>query len=212
MYTSFPITSQLFGPSLKNLFTGFILLSTYIATVSSRLSKMMHHQEHSPQAKQNLLRFLRIYILTCTIESSVKYFQDLEVHLYKKRNGRLTSSLVYPKALLNQWKCEQCTNKKMFEPVCHNRNCSIGFLPVYISRGCCWICQLCYPGFVKSNEGQHLCSKCPTNTIRKKTPNQMVKIPISVFYYQWFPTTYSYCIVRNRNCLHFLLSGSVSVL
>ena len=65
------------------------------------------HQDDTPtrtilQGKQNLLRFYRFYILVYTLESSIKYFQDLEVHLYERRNGRLNSRLVYPKALLNQ--------------------------------------------------------------------------------------------------------------
>ena len=53
MYTGFPINSQLFGPSLKNLFTEFMLLSTYLATVLSRLcTKMMHQQEQSYKASK----------------------------------------------------------------------------------------------------------------------------------------------------------------
>ena len=130
------------------------------------------------QGKQNPLNFLRLYIMLYKLPSSIKYFQDLEVHLYQRRNGKQDSSFVYSNF---QWKCERCTNKTMFKQVCHNRNCFVGFFPVYISRGCCWICQLCYPGFVKSKEGMHDCSKCPTNSIPNKNKTKCLK-----FQYQYF--------------------------
>ena len=128
--------------------------------------------------KQYSLRFLRIHMLYYILDASVKYFQDLEVHLYERRNGRQFSRLVYSKF---QWKCEQCTNRKMFEQVCHNKNCSSGFFPVYISRGCCWICQLCYPGFVKSSKGQNSCTKCPTNSIPNKNKTKCLNVQYHYF-------------------------------
>ena len=128
--------------------------------------------------KQYSLRFLRIHMLYYILDASVKYFQDLEVHLYERRNGRQFSRLVYSKF---QWKCEQCTNRKMFEQVCHNKNCSSGFFPVYISRGCCWICQLCYPGFVKSSKGQNSCTKCPTNSIPNKNKTKCLNMQYHYF-------------------------------
>ena len=133
------------------------------------------------KATQSPLIFFRLYIIFHILHSSLKYFQDLEVHLYETRNGRQISSLVYSKALFNQWKCEQCTNRTMLQPVCHNRNCSAGFFPVYISRGCCWVCQLCYPGFVKSNEGQHGCSKCPTDSVPNKNQTKCLKAQYKYF-------------------------------
>ena len=30
----------------------------------------------------------------------------------------------------------------------------------FLSRGCCWNCLSCYPGYVKPNEGQIPCFKC----------------------------------------------------
>ena len=179
MYTSFPIMIQLFGPSLKNLLTGFIqdlssnsLIKTDQVDVPTR---------SFCKATQYLFIYLRLYIIFHKLHSTVKYLQDLEVYLYEIRNGRQISSLGYAKALFNQWKCEQCTNRTMLQPVCHNRNCSAGFFPVYISRGCYWICQLCYPGFIKSNEGQHGCSKCPTNSIPNKNQTKCLEIQYHYF-------------------------------
>ena len=69
----------------------------------------------------------------------------------------------------------------MLEPDFHHRNCSTGFYPVYISRGCCWICQLHYPGFVKSNEGQHGCSKCSIDSIPNKNGPKCLKLQYHYF-------------------------------
>ena len=131
--------------------------------------------------KRKPLRLFTILVWTQVFATSLTYFQDLEVYLYERRNGRQISSLVYSKALFMPWNCEQCTNRTIFEPVCHNRNCSAGLFPVYISRGCCWICQLCYPGFVKTNEGQHGCSKCPTDSIPNKNKTKCLKVQYQYF-------------------------------
>ena len=82
------------------------------------------------KGQQYPFRFLRVDIMFYTIESSVKYFHDLEVHLYKRRNGRQFSRRVYSKF---QWKCEQCTNRTMFEQVCHNKTVSLAFFQ-YLSH------------------------------------------------------------------------------
>ena len=131
--------------------------------------------------KRKPLLLFTVLLWAQVFASSLRYFQDLEVYLYERRNGRQISSLVYSKALFMPWTCEQCTNQTMFEPVCHYRNCSAGFFPVYISRGCCWICQLCYPGFFKTNEGQHDCSKCPTDSIPNKDQTICLKVQYKYF-------------------------------
>ena len=60
-------------------------------------------------------------------------------------------------------------------------NVGSAFFLAYISRGSCWVCQLCYPGFVKSNEGKHGCSKCPTNSIPNK--NQIKRLKFQQQYF-----------------------------
>ena len=131
--------------------------------------------------KRKPMLLFTVLLWTQVFTSSLIYFQDSEVYLYERRNGKQISSLVYSKDLFMPWKCEQCTSRTMFEPVCHNRNCSDGFYPVYISRGCCWICQLCYPGFVKKSEGQHGCSKCPTDSIPNENRTKCSKIQYQYF-------------------------------
>ena len=131
--------------------------------------------------KRKPMFLFTVLLRTQVFTSSLIYFQDLEVYVYERRNGKQISSLVYSKDLFMPWKCEQCTNSTMFEPVCHNRNCSAGFFPVYISRDCCWICQLCCPGFVKKNKGQHGCSKCPTDSIPNENRTKCSKIQYQHF-------------------------------
>ena len=162
----------------------------HVINISS-ISLIKTNQDHAPtrtfsKATQSPLIFFRLYIIFHILHSSLKYFQDLEVYLYETRNGRQNSSLVYSKALFNQWKCKQCTNKTMLQPVCYNKNCSAGFFPVYISQGCCWICQLCYPGFAKSHEGQHDCSQCPSDSMPNKNQTKCLKVQ-----YQYFIISHS---------------------
>ena len=134
-------------------------IHTFINIFSYSLMKTIQYDVTTKTfvpAKKYLLTFLRFSIKTHIFSSSFTYFKYLEVHLLERRNSRQISSLVYSKY---QYKCEQCTNRATFQPVCHNRS----IFPIYLSRGCSWICHLCYSGFVKSNEGQHGCSKCPTD-------------------------------------------------
>ena len=124
------------------------------------------------QGKQNPLHFLRSYIMLYKISSSIKYLQDLKAHLHQIRIGQQSSSLVYSKF---QWKCEQCSNRTIFEQVCHNRNCWVGFFSgIYLTRQLLGM-LVGYPGFVKSNEGKHGCSKCPTNSIPNKNQTKRLK-------------------------------------
>ena len=84
------------------------------------------------QGKQNPLHFLRSYIMLYKISSSIKYLQDLKAHLHQIRNGQQSSSLVYSKF---QWKCEQCSNRTIFEQVCHIWKCWVGFFSgIYLTR------------------------------------------------------------------------------
>ena len=79
------------------------------------------------------------------------------------------------------WKCDQCTNRTMLKTACRNSNCSASIFPVYISRGCYWICQLCYPGFFKKNKAQHGCSKCPTHSIPNKNRTKYLNVQYQYF-------------------------------
>ena len=90
------------------------------------------------------------------------FFQELEVKLYETRNRTQSSNLNYS---MFKWQCQECPNGTKLQSVRDDRNCSSGYFPVRISRGCCWIC---HHAFVKSEEGQHRCSKCPTDSIPNK--------------------------------------------
>ena len=111
-----------------------------------------------------------------TVKSFVN-FQDLEVYLYETRNGRQSSNLVYSKF---EWRCGECKHL-ILQPVCNKQNCSAGYFPVHLSQTCCWRCQPCYLGFVKSEEGQHICSKCPADSIPNKNQTKCLKVQYTYF-------------------------------
>ena len=103
-----------------------LILSQFIALIDrihtiiniSSNSLIKTNQDDTPtrtfsKATQSPLIFFRLYIIFHVLQLSLIYFQDLEVHLYETRNGKQISSLVYSKALFNQWKCEHCINRAM---------------------------------------------------------------------------------------------------
>ena len=80
------------------------------------------------------------------------------------------------------WTCWKCEDSLKLQPVCRTRNCSAGYFPVHLSRGCCWNCKRCYPGYVKPNKGQISCFKCPNNSIANR--NHTKCLPIVYKYYR----------------------------
>ena len=148
-------------------------------------------------AKKYPLTFLTFSIKGHIFSAALTYFKYLEIHLLERRNCRQISSLVY---LKYQYKCEQCPNRTKFQLVFHSRNCSAGFLPVYLSRGCCWICQLCYPGFVKSDEGHHGFAKCPTDSISDKNKTKCLKVK------------YQYFIIKNYQQFTAVVLSSIEII
>ena len=106
--------------------------------------------------------------------SNVKYYfttstpdlvtiNNIDVHLLNTRNNSPEYMLIYSSFSTyftsSGWTCWECTNVKKLQPVCRKRNCSTGYYPVYLSSGCCWNCRPCYPGYIKSTEGQTSCFK-----------------------------------------------------
>ena len=111
-----------------------------------------------------------------TVNSFVN-FQDLEVYLYKTGNGTQNSELIYSNF---GWRCGECAHL-ILQQVCSKSNCSAGYFPVHLSQTCCWRCQPCYPGFVKSEEGQHGCSKCPADSIPNKNQTKCFNVQYKYF-------------------------------
>ena len=106
------------------------------------------------------------------------FLPRLRVKLYETRNRTQSSDLNYS---MITWYCQECQNGTKLQTVRDDRNCSSGYFPVYISRGCCWVYQPCYPGFAKSEEGQHGCSKCPTDSIPNKNQTKCLKVGFQYF-------------------------------
>ena len=128
-------------------------------------------------ASRDPLFWLRWSIWFFLTVNSFVNFQDLEVYIYETRNSRQSSNLVYSKF---GWRCGECTHL-ILQPVCNKSNCSDGYFPVYFSQTCCWRCQPCYPGFVKSEEGQHVCSKCPADSIPNKNQTKCLNVEYTYF-------------------------------
>ena len=80
------------------------------------------------------------------------------------------------------WTCWKCEDTLKLQPVCRTRNCSAGYFPVYLSRGCCWNCKRCYLGYAKPSKGHSSCFKCPQNSI--VNGNHTKCLPIIYKYYR----------------------------
>ena len=110
---------------------------------------------------------------------------DVDLYLLKKWNNTVNKSLIYSfdhnNTKANPWKCQNCEILSNLDPICTRNICSAGYYPINLPTKCCWVCHVCFPGFVKSSEGQHECNKCNSSTITDQ--NQTKCLPFS---YQYF--------------------------
>ena len=111
---------------------------------------------------------------------------NVDLYLLKKRNNTMNKSLIYSfdhqNAKANPWKCQNCEILSDLEPICTRNICSAGHYPIHLPTKCCWVCHICSPGFVKSSEGQHECTKCNSSTITNQ--NQTKCLPFSYHYFK----------------------------
>ena len=110
----------------------------------------------------------------------------MQTNLLKKWNNAMNKSLIYPfdhqNTKVNPWKCQNCEILSDIEPICTRNICSAEFYPINLPTKCCWSCHICSPGFIKSSQGQHECTKCNSSTI--KNQNQTKCLTFSYHYFK----------------------------
>ena len=117
-------------------------------------------------------------------------FLNMEAHLFQTQDKKQNRTLVFSSFFswhkgdhkIISWTCGKCEKLPKLQPVCSARNCSPGYFPLYLSRGCCWNCHPCYAGYVKPSTGQRSCFKCQLGTITNT--NKTKCLPFIYRYFQ----------------------------
>ena len=168
--------------SIEMLFDIFVKSKQKLITAVYRDDESRTFNHASQKFLKNLtdLLFIRLEEI-----GKLQILNDIDIYFLTIPDTHEKEKLVYTfkgqSKELSGWKCGLCKNLTSYKQVCTAGNCPAGRYPVYLAQGCCWQCQLCFPGFVKPNEGQQLCTKCNSDAIANG--NQTQCLP---FVFQYF--------------------------
>ena len=189
MRGSYKVSYFLYYVYIKTIFLSVEILFDIFAKSKQKLITSVYRDDESRTFNQAGHKFLKNLtdLLFIHLEERGKFqvLNDIDIYFLTIPATREKENLVYTfketSKKLSGWKCGLCKNLTSYKQVCTTRNCPAGRYPVYLAQGCCWQCHSCFPGFVKPNEGQELCTKCNFDAIANA--NQTKCLP---FVFQYF--------------------------
>ena len=189
MRGSYKVSYFLYYVYIKTIFLSVEILLDIFAKSKQKLITSVYCDDESRTFNQASHKFLKNLtdLLFIHLEARGKFqvLNDIDIYFLPIPGTREKENLIYTfkgaSKKLSGWKCGLCKNLTSYKQVCTTGNCPVGRYPVYMAQGCCWQCHSCFPGFVKPNEGQQLCTKCNFDAIANA--NQTKCLP---FVFQYF--------------------------
>ena len=186
---SYKVSYFLYYAYIKTIFLSVEMLFDIFVKSKQKLITEVYRDVESRTFNQASHKFLKNLtdLLFNHLEERGKFqvLNDIDIYFLTIPDTDEKEKLVYTfkrtSKKLSGWKCGLCKNLTSYKQVCTTGICPAGHYPVYLAQGCCWQCQRCFPGFVKPNEGQQLCTKCNFDTIANA--NQTQCLP---FVFQYF--------------------------